>query len=173
MGLASVAAEVYDAARGEDVPISDSAVANLEKFIDDSVVGDVLSGLEDRARDTAAGRITEALVQVGIPAARGAKIAGQIATKTIDAIQKGKRVSLVGKTGKNLQKAKEQAAKLNKAAGVGRFAATTTGGAVGASLIYDIEDIGTFGDSFNIGTDLDRDQKNDTEDEALRRLQNR
>ena len=173
VGLASVAAEVYDAARGEDVPISDSAVANLEKFIDDSVVGDVLSGLEDRARDTAAGRITEALVQVGIPAARGAKIAGQIATKTIDAIQKGKRVSLVGKTGKNLQKAKEQAAKLNKAAGVGRFAATTTGGAVGASLIYDIEDIGTFGDSFNIGTDLDRDQKNDTEDEALRRLQNR
>ena len=173
VGLASVAAEVYDAARGEDVPISDSAVANLEKFIDDSVVGDVLSGLEDRARDTAAGRITEALVQVGIPAARGAKIAGQIATKTINAIQKGKRVSLVGKTGKNLQKAKEQAAKLNKAAGVGRFAATTTGGAVGASLIYDIEDIGTFGDSFNIGTDLDRDQKNDTEDEALRRLQNR
>ena len=50
----------------------------------------LLSGLEDKARDTAAGRITEALVQVGIPAARGAKIAGQIASKTIVAYKKVK-----------------------------------------------------------------------------------
>ena len=62
-------------------------------------------------------------------------------------------------------------AKLNKAAGVSRFAATTTGGAAGAALVYDIEDIGTFGDSVDfLGTGLDRDSKNDTEDEALRRL---
>ena len=60
VGLSSVAAEVYDAVQGEGVTIEDSAVARLEKFIDDSVVGDVLSGLEDKARDTAAGRITEA-----------------------------------------------------------------------------------------------------------------
>ena len=93
VGLASVAAEVYDAVRGEGVEIEDSAVARLEKFIDDSVVGDVIQGLEDRARDTAAGRITEALVQVGIPAARGAKIGGQIAAKTISAIKKGKEES--------------------------------------------------------------------------------
>ena len=178
VGLASVAAEVYDAVNNEGVKIEDSAVARLEKFIDDSVVGDVLSGLEDRARDSAAGRITEALVQVGVPAARGAKIAGQIATKTINAIQKGKRVSLAGKTGKNLQKAKEEAARLNRNARVGRFAATSVGGAAGAALIYDIEDLGTFGDMVGSpgglpSTDLDRDQRNDTEDEALRRLVNR
>ena len=174
LGLTSVAAEVYDAVRGEGVSIDDSAVARLEKFIDDSVVGDVLSGLEDKARDTAAGRITEALVQVGVPAARAGKIVGNISVKVIDAIKNGKRLSLVGKTGKNLQKAKEQTAKLNKAAGVSRFAATTTGGAAGAALVYDIEDIGTFGDSVNfLGTELDRDSKNDTEDEALRRLDNR
>ena len=47
--------------------------------------------------NTAAGRITEALVQIGFPAARGAKIAGGIATKTINAIQKGKRFSLKNK----------------------------------------------------------------------------
>ena len=118
VGLASVAAEIYDATQGEGVKIEDSAVARLEKFIDDSVVGDVLSGLEDKARDTAAGRITEALVQVGIPAARVAKISGNIAAKTISAIQKGKRVSLTGKSGKNLQQAKEQVAKLNRNAGI-------------------------------------------------------
>ena len=81
VGLASVAAEIYDAARGEGVKIDDSAVAD-EKFIDDSVVGDVLSGLEDKARDTAAGRITEALVQV-YTAARVAKISGNMAQKQL------------------------------------------------------------------------------------------
>ena len=95
LGLASVAAEVYDAARGEGVKIDDSAVARLEKFIDDSVVGDVLSGLEDKARDSAAGRITEALVQVGIPAARVAKISGKIATKAID-VGVGRKISARG-----------------------------------------------------------------------------
>jgi len=174
VGLASVAAEVYDAVKGEGVEIDDGAVARLEKFIDDSIVGDVLSGLEDKARDTAAGRITEALVQVGVPAARGAKIAGQIATKTINAIQKGKRVGLTGKTAKNLSKGQVQAGKLNRSAKAGRFVATTTGGAAGAALVYDIEDIGTFGDIFEgSATSLDRDAKNDTEDEALRRLENR
>ena len=77
--LTSVAAEIYDAVQGEGLSVEDSAVARLEQFLDNSVVGDVVQGLEDRARATAAGKITEALVQVGIPAARGAKIAGTIA----------------------------------------------------------------------------------------------
>ena len=173
VGLVSVAAEIYDAVRGEGVEIEDSAVARLEKFIDDSIVGDVLSGLEDRARDTAAGRITEALVQVGLPAARGAKIAGNITTKVIGAIKKGKKVSVTGKAGKNLAKGQAKASELNRGARVARFAATTTGGAAGASIVYDVEDIGTFGDVLGAGTDLDRDQRADTEDEALRRLENR
>ena len=97
IGLASVAAEIYDAARGEGLEPEASAVAAIERFIDDTVVGQVVQGLEDKARDTAAGRITEALVQIGFPAARGAKIAGGIATKTINAIQKGKRFSLKNK----------------------------------------------------------------------------
>ena len=92
LGLVSVAAELYDATQGEGVNYDESAVARLEKFIDDSVVGDVINGSEDKARDTAAGRITEALVQVGVPAARAAKIAGNIAVKVVGGIQKGKRV---------------------------------------------------------------------------------
>ena len=124
LGLVSVAAEVYDATRGEGVPYDESAVARLEKFIDDSVVGQVVQGLEERARDTAAGKITEALVQLGIPAARGAKIAGNIATKTIKGIKNGKRVSLKDK---NLGKGMRKADQLNRGARLGRFAATATG----------------------------------------------
>ena len=169
LGLASVAAEVYDAVQGEGQKIDDGAVARLEKFIDDSVVGDVIQGLEDKARDTAAGRITEALVQVGIPAARGAKIGGQIATKIISSIKSGKRVGLKNK---NLLKSAQKANDLNKLNRYSKFAATSIGGAAGASIVYDIEDIGTFGDMIG-GTDLDREARLDSDDDAVRRLENR
>jgi len=174
LGLVSVAAEIYDATQGEGVNYDESAVARLERFIDDSVVGDVINGLEDKARDTAAGRITEALVQVGVPAARAAKIAGNIAVKAINGIQKGKRVSVTGKQGKNLLKGAQKANELNRAARYSKYAATSVGGAGGAALVYDIEDIGTFGDiAPGIGTGLDRDATKDTEDDAVRRLENR
>ena len=174
LGLVSVAAEIYDATQGEGVNYDDSAVARLEKFIDDSVVGDVINGLEDKARDTAAGRITEALVQVGVPAARAAKIAGNISVKLINGIQKGKRVSATGKQGKNLLKGAQKANELNRTARYSKYAATSVGGAGGAALVYDIEDIGTFGDiAPGIGTGLDRDATKDTEDDAVRRLENR
>ncbi len=160
--------------KGEGQNIDDGAVARLEQFIDDSVVGDVIQGLEDKARDTAAGRITEALVQVGIPAARGAKIAGQITSKTITAIKGGNKVGLKNK---NLLKGAQKANELNKGARFGRFAATTLGGAAGASIVYDIEDIGTFGDMLGApgglpSTDLDRETRSDAGDDAVRRLEN-
>ena len=174
LGLVSVAAEVYDAARGEGLSPDASKVAQLEKFIDESVVGDVVNGLEDKARDSAAGKITEALVQLGIPAARGAKIAGNIATKTITAIQKGKKFSLKSK---NTIKGMRKANALNKAAKTARFAVTATGGAAGAALVYDVEDIGTFGDIESVGeylpTALDRDERQDPAEDAMRRLNNR
>ena len=171
VGLVSVAAEIGDAVRGEGISVDESYVAQLEKFIDTSVVGDVMSGLEDKARNTAAGRITEALVQLGLPVAKGAKIGGAIAAKTINAIQKGKRMSL---NNKNLLKAARQAEKFNKRANIGRYAATSTGAAAGSAFIYDIEDIGTFGDVFEGGpTEIDRERKDETDDEATRRLANR
>ncbi len=164
LGLTSVAAEIYDAVQGEGLSVEDSAVARLEQFLDNSVVGDVVQGLEDRARATAAGKITEALVQVGIPAARGAKIAGTIAEKTIKAIKTGKRVSLKNK---NISKAASIANK------TGRGAVVASGGAAGAATVYDIEDIGTFGDISSLPTELDRDARKDSADDALRRLDNR
>jgi hypothetical protein len=174
LGLVSVAAELYDATQGEGVNYDESAVARLEKFIDDSVVGDVINGLEDKARDTAAGRITEALVQVGVPAARAAKLAGNIAVKVVGGIQKGKRVAVTGKQGKNLLKGAQKANELNKTARYTKYAATSLGGAAGAAAVYDIEDIGTFGDiAPGVGTGLDRDATKDTEDDAIRRLENR
>ena len=67
---------------------------------------------------TQKGKITEALVQLGFPAARGAKIAGGIANKSIKAIQKGKKFSA---TNKNTAKAMNKASSLNKASEVRSF----------------------------------------------------
>ena len=66
-----MAAEVYDAVQGEGLKIEDSAVARLEQFLDNSVVGKVQQGLEDQSKSIQQRvRITEALVQVGIPAVK-------------------------------------------------------------------------------------------------------
>jgi hypothetical protein len=48
-----------------------------------------------------------------------------------------------------------------------------SGGAAGAATVYDIEDIGTFGDISSLPTELDRDARQDSGDDALRRLENR
>lgn len=61
---------------------------------------------------------------------------------------------------RSLNKASEVRSRGEK---IARFAATSTGGAAGASLVYDVEDIGTFGDIEAVGrylpTELDRDEK--------------
>ena len=81
LGLTSVAAEIYDAVRGEGLSVEDSAVARLEQFLDNSVVGDVVQGLEDRARATAAGILGRAAVPLagGLAAGRlGSNIGGAV-----------------------------------------------------------------------------------------------
>ena len=47
-------------------------------------------------------------MQVGVPAARAAKLAGNIAVKVVGGIQKGKRVAVTGKQGKNLLESKRK-----------------------------------------------------------------
>ena len=71
---------------------------------------EILSG---RTKDVNLSYLAAALVQVGIPAARGAKIAGTIAEKTIKAIKTGKRVSLKNK---NISKAARIANKTGRGA---------------------------------------------------------
>ena len=44
--------------------VEDSTVAKLTNKIEQSILGDILKQSEDRARETATGRITEAIVQL-------------------------------------------------------------------------------------------------------------
>ena len=167
-GFISLGAELMDA-----TGMTTEAAANVESFFDK------VNPFEEIAEQRAAGKILEAIVSVGVPAGIGAKIASKLATKALQAKKTGSYVNL---RSQNVKKGLEQVNKLNDAARVKRFGAAVVGGAIGETLVGDIESIGTFGDAFKIGpTQLDieedvdfKGQKpEDAQKDATRKLLNR
>ena len=183
MGFANLAAEISDLFAEEGIPVDQSNVAKLNRWFESTVLGDIMKYSEKKARATATGKITEALVQlVGAYKTAGktgvaitAKGMG-IADKMIDAYKANKYIKTTGKEGKNLFKAADRAKKLKKMSYGREFGAVAIGGLSSAAGVYDIEDIGTFGDLvFDEGnwTALDRREGKDADDDAARRLWNR
>jgi len=167
-GFVSLGAELMDA-----TGMSQNAAAKVEQAFD------TINIFEEVAQEKATGRILEALVQVGVPAATGAKIASKLATKALKARKAGTYVNL---RGKNVRKGMEQVYKLNDKARTKRFAAAVVGGAAGEVFVGDVESIGTFGDSLKLGPtqlDLDRpvdfegEEPEDMQKDAARKLMNR
>ena len=158
-GVVSLGAELIDLGADTDT------AAKVETFFDD------LNPFEEIAEQRAVGRLTEALIQIGIPGAGGAKLATTLATKAIRAKKAGKYVNFKAD---NLKKGAKKAQELNKLSGTQRFGAIVAGGAAGETLVADVEKIGTIGDLFEGGpTELDRDVRSDPSDDAVRKLMNR
>ena len=158
-GVVSLGAELIDLGAGTDL------AADVELFFDK------INPLEEIAEQRAVGRLTEALVQIGIPGAAGAKLATTLASKAIRAKKAGKYVNFKSA---NFQKGIKKTKDLNKLSGTQRFAAIVAGGAAGETLVADVENIGTFGDLFQGGpTELDRDVRSDPSEDAARKLANR
>jgi len=158
-GFVSLGAELID------LGFDTKTAVEVEEFFDK------INPFEEKAQEKAIGKLTEALVQVGTFGAGGFKIASNLATKVLKAKKANRLVSLKNK---NISKAANKADNLNKAAKTKRFIAGVTGGAVGETFVADVEDIGSFGDLFENGpTELDRDEREDNQDEASRKLMNR
>jgi hypothetical protein len=159
-GFVSVGAELLDY-----YGVTQRAAARVEQAFDK------LNPFEEMAEQKAIGKITESLISIGFPAGVGAKIGYKLATKALQAMKAGTYVNLKGK---NIRKGMEQVYKLNDKARVARFGAAVVGGAAGEVFVGNIEDVGTFGDSFNIGpTQLDYDVSQDPKEDAARKLLNR
>jgi len=159
-GFVSLGAELLDFSG-----ITTNSAASVEQFFDK------INPFEEIAEQKAVGKILEALVSVGVPATAGAKLASKLATKALQARKTGTYVNLKGK---NVRKGMEQVYKLNDKARATRFGAAVVGGAAGETFVGNIEDIGTFGDAFNIGpTQLDYDVSQDPKEDAGRKLLNR
>jgi len=167
-GFASLGAEIMDA-----TGMTANAAAKVEQAFD------FINPFEEIAEQRAAGKILEALVQIGIPAGAGAKIASKLATKALKARKQGTYVNLKGK---NLRKGMEKVYKLNDKARVKRFAAGVLGGAAGETLVADAENIGTIGDALKFGpsqldvnreVDFEGGVAEDPQKDAVRKLLNR
>ena len=144
-----------------DLGVDQNRAARVEAFFDD------LTEFDEKAEATAAGRITEALVNIGIPAVRGMKIGAKMAE---DAMRAGRNGKYFKTTNPNLKKGVDQALELNARGNTNKFIAGALGGGVAeAVFVGDVEKLGTFGDFVGGPTKVDRS----TDDDPTRELLNR
>jgi len=148
-----------------DLGLDTNTAAQVEMFFDK------INPLEEIAEQTGVGKLTQALVQIGVPGTAGFKLGTKLYNKYFEAKKAGK---LVSAGSKNLAKQKEIADKLNEAARVPRFAVAAVGGAAGEAFVADVEEIGSFGDLFDRGpTQLDVFALDGGRQDATRKLMNR
>ena len=164
-GVFSLAAELID------LGLDTNLAGKVEQFFD------TINPFDELAQEHGAGRLTEALVSIGVPSTYGFKIGSKLAKKALDARKAGTSFSVGSR---NAVKHAMKADRLNKLVqktpggeGTLRFAAGVAGGAAGETLVADVEEIGTFGDMFDSApTELDRYDTKGRED-ATRKLMNR
>ena len=180
MGFANLAAEITDLFAAEGIPVDKSKVAKLNSWFEDTILGQAMKYSEKKARATATGRISEAMIQL-VGAYKTAGKGGiwlfnkgaEISDNMIDAY-KAKKYIKAGNP--NLYKGAKKSAQLKKMSYGREFGAVALSGVTTAAGVYDIEDIGTFGDIFfeegNLSA-LDREERRDAQEDAERRLFNR
>ncbi len=148
-----------------DLGFDTNSAAGVEMFFDK------LNPLEEVAEQSGVGKLTQALVQIGVPGTAGFKLGSKLAKKYFDAKKAG---TLVSAGSKNITKQKQLADKLNKQTGYARFAVGAVGGAAGEAFVADVEEIGSFGDMFDRGpTQLDSYALDGGREDATRKLMNR
>ena len=180
-GFLNLGAIIMDAAGEDGVPVNESNVAQLEQWWDNTFFGNLEKYGEEVARETAIGKITEALVQiyggwksVGTMGMNLTNKASKIYNRARNAVTKGRYVRTYGN--KNLYEAAKETAKLNKLSRTQQFVGIAVGGGVGGAVVYKSEDIGTFGDIEALDflpTGLDRDTRATAKDDATRMLYNK
>jgi hypothetical protein len=144
-----------------DLGVDQGRAAKVESFFDD------LTEFDEKAEATTAGRITEALVNIGIPAARGFKVASKMAD---DAMRAARNNKYIKASNPSLAKGAQEVIELNARGKTNKFIAGALGGGLAeAVFVGDVEKIGTFGDLIGGPTKIDRS----TDDDPTRELINR
>ena len=157
-GAFSLGATLYDLGAGT------SKAAEVEKFFDD------LTEFDEKAEVTTAGKITQALVNLGVPGVVGYKFASNLAKNAIQAKKTGNYFTLNNPA---LREATDKAIELNTKGKVATFAAGAVGGGLSdAVFVGDVKEIGTFGDLLGGPTELNRGEGEDDYD-PTRELINR
>ena len=144
-----------------DLGSNTGKAAAVEQWFDD------LTTFDEKAEATAAGKITELLVNIGIPGGIALKSASGLAKSAMLARQNGKYVKL------NDPKLLDDVGKGTTLTGTGKTRQAVAGalgaGAAEATFVGDVEGVGTFGDLLGGPTKISRDE----EDNAVREILNR
>jgi len=166
-GFISTGAMFYDLFNDTD------KAAEVEKYFAD------INPFDEMAEATAAGRITELIVNIGVPGGFAAKAASSIARAGIVASQSGRLVNLGTKAGKEAVEvigkklAKKTAPQLTKTGKAITFGSGALGAGVAEGIfVADTEEAGTFGDLIGGFTELDRGLEG-TDYDPARELLNR
>ena len=161
-GVVSLGAELIDLGAGSDT------AAGVEQFFDK------LNPFEEVAEERGIGKLTEAIMQIGVPGTIGLKVASKAARNLTAKALKAKRAGAYAQLGTpQFKQALNKVGELNKKLKIPRYAAGVMGGAAGEVLVADVEGIGTFGDMFDGGpTKLDREETTGR-GEAGRKILNR
>ena len=145
-----------------DLGVDSGKAARVEQWFDD------LTEFDEKAEATAAGKITELLVNIGLPGGLAFKGASNLAKASMLAGKNSKYMRLAEP---GLVKGAKKAAELT-AKGKGRaFMAGALGGGLAEGVfIGDVEGAGTFGDLLGGPTEINR---SDTDPSASREILNR
>ena len=181
-GLITFGTLLTDIFRDQDIPVDETLTSKFNEAFDQSILGKIENASEEVARETAAGKITEAITQLY----GGGKIAQKVAIpvitkgsqyvrKLVDGIKTGRYVRTTNNV--NAARALKKANDLNKITNTDKFIGIAVGGGIGGGFIVsNVEDIGTFGDwdflDF-LPTGLDREQRLSGQEDAQRQLLNR
>ena len=181
-GLVTFGTLLYDVFQEEGIPIDETLTGKFNEAFEQTTLGKIENAAEDVARETAAGKITEAIGQLYGAGKIAQKTAIPVITKTsqkvrqlVNSIKGGRYVKTTNNV--NAAKAVKEAAKLNKITGTDKFIGIAVGGGVGGGFIVsNVEDIGTFGDwdflDF-LPTGMDRNERKQGGEDAQRQLLNR
>jgi hypothetical protein len=157
-GAFSLGATLYDLGAGTN------KAAEIEKYFDD------LTELDEEAEATTAGKITQALVNLGVPGAYGFKLGSNLAKTAIQAKKAGNYFKLNNPA---LIKGADKAIELNTKGKLAQFAAGAIGsGLSDAVFVGDVEKMGTIGDLLGGPTELNRGE-DETDYDPTRELINR
>jgi hypothetical protein len=159
-GIFSLGATLIDMGAGTN------KAAQVEKYFDD------LTTLDEKARATTAGKITEMLVNIGVPGGIGFKVGQKLASQALRSKRAGTYFTMTDEKGKILSDTATKLARLNNKGRAAKFAAgAITGGTAEGIFIGDVEQAGTFGELLGGPTRLHKDEDGDLD--PAKRLVNR
>lgn len=153
-GFASLGASIIDLGLGT------KSAENVEKFFAD------INPFDEAAEATTAGKITELVVNLGIPGGYAFKLGSSLAKEALLAKKAGKYLDVTGDIAGGLKKT-DQLNKTGKAIQFGSGA--ITGGLAEAAAVADVQEAGTFGDWLGGPTKLERSDEYDPATELLNR----